>query len=255
MRYKVVIPSRYGSTRLPAKPLLEIAGTPMILHVVARARESGAEHVVVATDHQAIFDLVAGHGIDVVMTSPEHRSGTDRIAEVAEHFQWPDDEIVVNVQGDEPLIDPALIHSVAQSLFEHSSAQMATASYPLVSIEEFANPNVVKVVTMADGAALYFSRAGIPFARDERDAQANIIANASRHVGIYAYRVAFLHAYVKLPPAQIEITESLEQLRALWYGYRIHVHQASGQHVTGVDTQKDLEIVEHLLRKAQPSIL
>lgn len=251
INYKVVIPARYGSTRLPAKPLLEIAGKPMILHVIARAHASGAEQVVVATDHQAIFDLVAGQGMEVVMTSSEHRSGTDRIAEVAEYFQWSDKEIVVNVQGDEPLIDPTLIHSVAQSLSLHSSAQMATASYPLASIDDFTNPNVVKVVTTTDGYALYFSRAGIPFVRDENTEQKKIIAAASRHVGIYAYRVDFLRTYIRLIPAPIELSESLEQLRALWYGYHIYVHAAEGSHITGVDTQKDLEFVEQLLKAGQ----
>lgn len=255
MRYKIVIPSRFGSTRLPAKPLLEIAGKPMILHVVERALESGAEQVVVATDHQAIFDLLTRHGINVVMTSPEHRSGTDRIAEVAEYFQWPDDEVVVNVQGDEPLIDPALIRSVAQSLYEYPRAHMATACYPLTSIDDFTNPNVVKVVTTIAGAALYFSRAGIPFVRDKNAGQESFTVGASRHVGIYAYRAGFLRIFVKLPPAPIELSESLEQLRALWHGYHIHVYQASGQHFIGVDTQNDLEIVEHLLRKTSPVIL
>ena len=241
--FAVVIPARFASTRLPGKPLLDLAGMPMVVHVARRARASGARSVIVATDHAGIAEAVAQHGFEAVMTAADHPSGTDRIAEVARARGWGDAQIVVNVQGDEPLIEPELIERVAATLAAAPEAAMATACCPLTSAAEFTNANVVKVVLDRSGHALYFSRAPIPYPRDAfgRGAQAlpqNL--NAWRHIGLYAYRCAFLHAYGALEPAPIEQFEALEQLRALWHGFRIAVYVSTVAPVAGVDTEDDL---------------
>lgn len=248
MKFKVVIPARYASSRLPAKPLLDIAGKPMVLRVAEQAIRSGAEQVIVATDHQEIFDVVTRSGFQAVMTREDHLSGTDRIAEVAAHFNWPGDEIVVNVQGDEPLIEPTLIREVAENLNAHAEASIATVCHAIHDKETMLNPNVVKVVMDANGYAMYFSRAPIPFARDAFAHNLALPANilVYRHVGIYAYRAKFLSDYAQLAPAQIEQYEALEQLRALWHGYKISVAITQQAPAPGVDTQQDLDIVRKL---------
>ncbi|HSH97875.1 MAG: 3-deoxy-manno-octulosonate cytidylyltransferase [Methylophilaceae bacterium] len=242
MHFHVVIPARYGSSRLPAKPLLDIAGKPMVVRVVEQALSSGAASVTVATDHQAIADQVHVHGFSAVMTLQDHVSGTDRIAEVAKILGWPDDAIVVNVQGDEPLIDPELIREVATNLQEHPHASIATACHPLHDQVALMNPNVVKVVMDQAGYALYFSRAPIPYPRDAFAANQPLPTDAKyyRHIGIYAYRTSFLNTYATLQPANIEQLESLEQLRALWHGYKISVAITDNAPATGVDTEHDL---------------
>lgn len=252
MRFKVVIPARHASTRLPGKPLLDIAGKPMVVHVVEQAMASGAEEVVVATDHREILDAVKACGYQAVMTRVDHVSGTDRIAEVANLSGWLADTIVVNVQGDEPLIDPALIREVAQNLAEHPEAAIATACHPIHDRESIFNPNIVKVVTDKAGYAMYFSRAPIPYARD---AYADGVRTGSvpegldvfRHIGIYAYKASFLQAYTQLTVSPVEQAESLEQLRAMWHGYRISVAITAHAPATGVDTAEDLERVRALV--------
>lgn len=247
--FKVVIPARYASTRLPGKPLLDIAGKPMVVHVAERAKESGAEEVWVATDHEAIALAVEEAGLDAVLTSADHASGTDRIAEVALRLGWSDDTAVVNVQGDEPLIAPALIRDVAAQLHACSDAAIATACHPVHDRESLFNPNVVKVVSDANGYALYFSRAPIPYARDAFAAGESYPAGMSayRHIGIYAYRTAFLKVYSQLAPAPVEQLEALEQLRAMWHGYRIAVAVTDNAPAAGVDTPEDLERVRTIL--------
>ncbi len=247
--FKVVIPARYASTRLPGKPLLQIAGKPMVVLVAEKAAASGAGEVWVATDHREVLAAVRDHGYNGLMTSAAHATGTDRIAEVASRLGWGEGEIVVNVQGDEPLVAPQLIRAVAANLAGHSEASIATACHPVHERESLLNPNVVKVVLDRMGYALYFSRAPIPFARDacrEIDPFPRDLP-AYHHIGIYAYRVAFLKIYGQLQPAAIETFESLEQLRALWHGYRISVAQTEGAPVAGVDTPGDLERVRQAL--------
>lgn len=246
MAFQVVIPARYASSRLPAKPLADIGGKPMIVRVLERAREAGADGVWVATDHPDIAAVVAAHGGEVVLTRADHPSGTDRLAEVVAQLGWSDDTIVVNVQGDEPLMDPALIAAVARALAEDGEAAIATACHPLHSAEEFFNPNVVKVVCDARQRALYFSRAPIPWARDAFAADRGALPAelpARRHIGLYAYRAAFLRRYATLAPAPLEGWEALEQLRALWHGYPIRVLEIAEAPPAGVDTQEDLERV------------
>ncbi len=247
--FKVVIPARFASTRLPGKPLLDIAGKPMVVHVADRARESGAAEVWVATDHEGVAAAVRAAGYDVRMTSAEHASGTDRIAEVVRGNNWADEEIVVNVQGDEPLIAPQLIRDVARALHDHPQASIATACHPVHDRASMFNPNVVKVVLDHEGYALYFSRAPIPYARDAFASPDGFPADLPvyRHVGIYAYRAGFLKTYQRLTPAAIEQFEALEQLRALWHGYRISVSVTDEAPAAGVDTPEDLEIVRSLL--------
>jgi len=249
-RFHAVIPARFGSTRLPGKPLLDIAGKPMVIRVYECALRSGAQSVVIATDDARIGEAADRAGAPWVLTSPDHPSGTDRLQEVATRMGWADDEIVVNVQGDEPLIDPALIGAVAQLLQTHPHASMGTAAHPLASVDELSNPNIVKVVCDAAGMAHYFSRAPIPFARDHAgqpwwhhgSTQYPALAGFAplRHVGIYAYRVAFLRAFPQLAPAPLETTEALEQLRALWHGHRIAVYVTPTAPGPGVDTPEDL---------------
>ncbi len=250
--FYAVIPARFASTRLPGKPLADIHGKPMVVRVAERAAASGAAGIWVATDHAGVAAAVAAHGYATAMTSPDCASGSDRLAEVAAALGWADDVVVVNVQGDEPLIDPELIRATAQALFDHPAASMATVSHRIHDAAEAFNPNVVKVVTDKDGYALYFSRAPIPWARDEwADAAArDELPNAlpmQRHIGLYAYRVGFLKAYPGLSRPDIERHESLEQLRALWHGYRIIVIESAQAIAPGVDTQEDLEKVRALL--------
>lgn len=246
--FKVVIPARYASTRLPGKPLLDIAGKPMVVRVAERAQASGAQEICIATDHVGIYEAAVAHGIDAVMTRNDHASGTDRIAEVVAFKQWENNTIVVNVQGDEPLIEPALIRSVAENLAAHENASMATACHVIHAYDDMFNPNVVKVVLDRAGHALYFSRAPIPYARDVFAAGREMpeALPVYRHVGLYAYRAAFLANYASLQPAAIEQFESLEQLRALWHGYKISVEVTATAPAPGVDTQRDLDAVRQL---------
>lgn len=247
--FKVVIPARYASTRLPGKPLADIAGKPMVVRVAERALQSGADEVWVATDNESVATAVGDHGLNVCMTSPDHASGTDRIAEVAVQRGWGEDALVVNVQGDEPLIDPALIDAVAQHLHEHPLAAISTACHRIHEHAEMLNPNVVKVVLDRESHALYFSRAPIPYARDAFAAgEFPLDLPVYRHVGIYAYRTGFLKTYGSLVPAAIEQFEALEQLRAMWHGYRISVAMISLPQAAGVDTAEDLERVRALFR-------
>ena len=246
---RVVVPARYASTRLPGKPLADIAGQPMIVRVAAAARRAKTDGVWVATDDERIAAAVRQHGYEAVMTRGDHLSGTDRIAEVADLLRWDDADIVVNVQGDEPLLEPALIDAVAAALRDDRDAAMATAAHPLTSAADFFNPNVVKVVCDGRGRALYFSRAPIPWSRDHfAEGRDTLPADfpAQRHIGLYAYRVSFLRRFGHLPEAPVERLESLEQLRALWHGHAIQVVSVDHPPAPGVDTQEDLERVRRL---------
>ena len=235
--FLVVIPARLGSTRLPCKPLADIHGKPMVVRVAERAMQSAAHSVIVATDSPEIQAACDEYRIECLLTRDDHPTGTDRIAEIAQQLKLPDNAIVVNVQGDEPLIPAVLINQVAQALAAHPACAIATVAVAIAEPAEIANPNVVKVVLNRSGEAMYFSRAGIPVARDAAAATTEHL----RHLGIYAYRADFLQAYTRLEPAPPEQAESLEQLRALWNGYRIQVHVASEAPPAGVDTQEDLE--------------
>ena len=248
MRFTVLIPARLASTRLPDKPLADIAGKPMVVRVAERARQSQARQVVVAADSPKIVAACEAHGVAAVMTAPDHPSGTDRLAEASRLLALADDEIVVNVQGDEPLIDPALIDAVGRLLDDRADAPMGTAAHPLHEVAEFTNPNVVKVVTDAHGLALYFSRAPIAWWRDGFASGVSALPDPAplRHVGIYSYRAGFLRAFPALEPAPLERLESLEQLRALWHGYRIAVHVTQDAPGPGVDTPEDLARVRAL---------
>lgn len=251
MSFKVVIPARYASTRLPAKPLALIAGKPMIEHVYRQALKSGADEVVIATDHPAVFEAAQGFDADVCMTSSEHRSGTDRIAEVSAQRGWKKDEIIVNLQGDEPLMPPQLIQQVAANLAQFTHASIATLCERITSTEELFDPNIVKVVFDHQGYALYFSRAPIPWDRDAFAVSKSTLSPTAehyRHIGMYAYRAAFLREYVTWSAATLETQESLEQLRALWHGHRIHVAEAVTATLPGVDTEQDLERVRAKLK-------
>ena len=242
MNFQVVIPARFASTRLPGKPLLDICGKPMVVRVAEQAAQSGAQQIIIATDHQPIVAVAQEHGFQACMTRADHASGTDRIAEVAAQQGWPDDTIVVNVQGDEPLIPPQLIRAVAQHLHDHPDCAIATACHPIHDEASMRNPNVVKAVLDKHGNALYFSRAPIPWPRDAyaKNQPLPQDVNVLRHVGIYAYRAGFLRAYGQLDPAPIELAESLEQLRALYHGYKIGVTKTDQAPPTGVDTEQDL---------------
>jgi 3-deoxy-manno-octulosonate cytidylyltransferase (CMP-KDO synthetase) len=249
-RFKVVIPARYGSTRLPGKPLLNIAGQPMIAHVCQRAIEAEAEEVVVATDDQRIFDAVSEMGINVVMTDAGHQSGTERINEVAVQLGWNEDDIVVNLQGDEPLIPSAYIKDVALALGNQQKAGIATLAAEIKDIEEVFNPNSVKVVLNKQGYALYFSRAPIPWDRNSFSATGGEIPQSMpylRHIGMYVYTVKFLKDYCLWQSSVLETVESLEQLRILWYGEQILVKTVAKTPEPGVDTQADLERVEKVM--------
>ena len=248
MGFSVIIPARYSSSRLPGKPLADIGGHPMIRYVWDRAGESNAERVVVATDSDEVLAGCEGFGAEAVMTDPDHASGTDRLEEVVRRLGLDDDAIVVNVQGDEPLIPPALINQVAEALALNPDAAIATLCERITTAGELFNPNVVKVVMDDAGRALYFSRAPIPWARgvfDDGQVRDEIpdTADYYRHIGIYAYRVSLLRQFVAWPPAPLEQTESLEQLRALWHGARIQVAVAHETPPAGVDTPEDLERV------------
>ena len=247
--FQVVIPARYASARLPGKPLADIGGKPMVVRVLEQARRSGAASVWVATDHETVLNAVTAAGGDALMTRSDHPSGTDRLAEVVDALGWAADDIVVNVQGDEPLIDPALIAAVAQALADDPEAAIATAAHPIGDAAEFFNPNVVKVVCDARGHALYFSRAPMPWARDAFAlARETIPAGlpAQRHIGIYAYRVAFLRRHASLSVSPLEQWEALEQLRAIEHGIRIRAVETLYDSF-GVDTPDDLEQVRRLL--------
>ncbi|WP_394549724.1 3-deoxy-manno-octulosonate cytidylyltransferase [Pantoea sp. SGAir0183] len=240
MSFIAIIPARYASTRLPGKPLVDIHGKPMVVHVMARARESGASRVIVATDHPEVARAVEAAGGEVCMTRADHHSGTERLAEVIEKYQFADDQIIVNVQGDEPMIPADIVHQVANNLAQ-ADAGMATLAVPITDAEEAFNPNAVKVVMDARGYALYFSRATIPWDR-ERYAQSReqIGDTLLRHIGIYAYRAGFIRRYISWEPCPLEQIELLEQLRVLWYGEKIHVAVAKTIPGVGVDTPEDL---------------
>jgi 3-deoxy-manno-octulosonate cytidylyltransferase (CMP-KDO synthetase) len=237
--FRIVIPARYASTRLPGKPLADLGGKPMVVRVLERAREAGAASALVATDHPAVFEAVRAAGGEALMTRADHASGTDRLAEVVEALGWDDADIVVNVQGDEPLIDPKLVTAVAQTLADDADAAMSTAAHPIAEAAEVFNPNVVKVVCDARGRALYFSRAPIPFLRDEADAALRD-ARVLHHLGVYAYTPAALARWVALPVHPLERIERLEQLRPLAAGYAMGVAEVSELPMGGVDTEEDL---------------
>jgi 3-deoxy-manno-octulosonate cytidylyltransferase (CMP-KDO synthetase) len=251
--FVAVVPARLSSTRLPGKPLADIAGKPMVVRVAEQARASGARAVLVATDSEQVAEAAAAHGFEVMLTRADHPSGTDRLAEVATRCGWPDETIVVNVQGDEPLIEPRLVAAVAAHLAARPGCAMATAAHPVSSPAEIFSPNVVKVVLDAAGQALYFSRAPIPWARDAWPDMRQDIASMPlpespvyRHIGLYAYRADFLRRYPQLSRSPLESIESLEQLRALWHGERIAVALTAQAPAPGVDTPEDLERVRAL---------
>ncbi|MDM0112439.1 3-deoxy-manno-octulosonate cytidylyltransferase [Variovorax sp. J22R133] len=248
--FVVLIPARLASTRLPDKPLADIAGIPMVVRVAQRARQSGAERVVVAADHERIVDACRAHGVEALMTRQAHVSGSDRLAEACTKLQLDDAQIVVNVQGDEPLIEAGLIDAVAHALAQRPDVAMSTAVHAIDTLADFLNPNVVKAVLDAQGTALYFSRAPIPWWRDGY-ASAGFTELPSpapwRHIGIYGYRAGFVKQFPLLPPAPIETSEALEQLRALWHGHRIAVHVSDHAPGPGVDTPEDLQRVRALL--------
>lgn len=256
MSFTVLIPARYASTRLPGKPLADIGGKPMVVRVAERARQSGARRVVVATDDARIAGAVHAHGIEAVMTRADHATGTDRLAEAAASLGLTVDEIVVNVQGDEPLLEPELMRRIAELLAAHPEASIATACHPIDDLRDAFDPNVVKVALDARGHALYFSRATIPWARDAFAAdRGNLPVGLPlyRHYGLYAYRVGYLQAFPVLVPAAIERFEALEQLRALWHGHRIVVEIARGAPAPGVDTAEDLARVRAFFGTASRS--
>ena len=248
--FTVVIPARYGSSRFPGKPLKVIAGKPMVQLVWEQARKSSAQRVVVATDDVRIFEACQAFGAEVLMTRDDHNSGTDRLAEVAAQLGLTADAIVVNVQGDEPMIPPAVIDQVASNLAAHPEAGISTLAEPIDDVAALFNPNVVKVSSDINGLALTFSRAPLPWARDALAANRDELPAGvplRRHIGIYAYRAGFLHDFVSWGPCMLENTENLEQLRALWNGVRIHVADAREAPPAGVDTPEDLERVRRLL--------
>lgn len=252
--FRVVIPARYASTRLPGKPLADIGGKPMIVRVMERAVAAGAVEVLVATDDRRVLERVQAAGGRALMTRADHASGTDRLAEVVETLDWGDDEIVVNVQGDEPLIDPDLIRTVARTLADDAEAAISTAAHAIDDAGSFFNPNVVKVVCDARGHALYFSRAPIPWARDDLARTREALPAGLpvlRHVGIYAYRAGFLRRYTRLAPSPLEQWEALEQLRAMWHGHRIAVRVVDEAPAAGVDTPEDLEHVRAVFAREQ----
>ncbi len=244
-KFVVVIPARYASERLPGKALREIAGRPMLQHVFDRGVESDATEVLIATDDQRILDAANEFGATVIMTANQHRSGTERIAEVSEKLKWPDDKVVINLQGDEPMMPAALINQCA-SLLDDSSVDMATLASPLASRADYDNPNVVKVLSDTDGNAIYFSRAAIPHSRSKQTDE-RAVQTAMHHHGIYAYRCGTLRAIVAAEPSEAEACEQLEQLRALSIGVSIKVAKALSRPPAGVDTEEDLAQVESML--------
>ncbi|MBT0960861.1 3-deoxy-manno-octulosonate cytidylyltransferase [Denitromonas iodatirespirans] len=251
--FRLVIPARFASSRLPGKPLADIAGKPMIVRVLEQVQSAGARDIWVATDHAGVADAVRAAGGQVVMTRADHPSGTDRLAEVVAQLGWADDDIVVNVQGDEPLIEPTLVRGVAEALAAAPEAAIATAAHPIASAEEMFNPNVVKVVSDARGRALYFSRAPIPWARDAWATQRDTLPAGlpvMRHIGLYAYRASFLRRYTQLAPCALEQWEALEQLRALWHGDVIQVMAVDHAPAAGVDTEADLARVRQVFDRS-----
>ena len=250
MKFKVAIPARYGSQRLPGKPLLPLAGRPMLHHVYEHAVASGAQEVVIATDDKRIMNAAQRFGARVCMTSSEHTSGSDRLAEAGVRLGWEDDTVLVNLQGDEPMMPAANIRQVAENLYHYTEASIATLCLPIHSLEDFHNPNIVKVVRDRRDFALYFSRAPIPVRRgDTADPEPTMLQSCYRHIGLYAYRMGYLKAFAKTPPCQLETLECLEQLRALWHGHPIHVAAALQPPGPGVDTAQDLAVAERLLRQ------
>jgi 3-deoxy-manno-octulosonate cytidylyltransferase (CMP-KDO synthetase) len=251
MGFSVLIPARLASTRLPGKPLADIGGLPMVVRVAQRAAEAGADQVVVAGDDDRIVQACEAHGVRALLTRADHASGSDRLAEACELLGLDGAQVVVNVQGDEPLIDPVLVRRCAELLQQRQDCVMSTAAHPIDSLRDYLDPNIVKVVLDAEGLALYFSRAPIPWRRDGGSADRPALPQdppALRHVGLYAYRAGFLRSFPALPHTALEATEALEQLRALWHGHRIVVHVSAHAPGTGVDTPEDLERVRALLR-------
>ena len=248
MPFTVLIPARLASSRLPDKPLADIAGKPMVVHVAHRAARSGAERVVVACDDARIAQACAAHGVQAVLTRTDHLSGSDRLAEACELLGLQGDDVVVNVQGDEPLIDPALVRRVAELLAERTDCVMSTAAHPLADVAEYLNTNVVKVVLDAASRALYFSRAPLPWWRDGHAQGVHQLPSPAplRHLGLYAYRAGFLRGFPSLPPSALETCEALEQLRVLWHGHRIVVHVQAHGPGPGVDTPEDLARVRSI---------
>jgi len=247
--FTVLVPARMTSSRLPGKPLADIGGVPMVVRVAQRAALSAANRVVVAADHADIVAACSAHGVDALLTRTDHPTGSDRLAEACERLGLDGDALVVNVQGDEPLIDPGLIDACAQLLARHPECVMSTAAHPIDTLEDLDNPNVVKVVLDAAGRALYFSRAAIPWSRDARAAGANPLGGALaplRHMGLYAYQAGFLRRFPTLAISPIETIEALEQLRVLWHGHRIAVHVSDTRPGPGVDTPEDLARVRAL---------
>jgi len=251
MAFSVLIPARLASTRLPGKPLADIGGLPMVVRVAQRAAEAGAEQVVVAGDDPSIVQACTAHGVRALLTRSDHASGSDRLAEACQLLGLDGAQVVVNVQGDEPLIDPSLVRQCAELLQQRQDCVMSTAAHPIDALADFLDPNIVKVVLDAQSLALYFSRAPIPWRRDGGSAGRPVLPHdppALRHVGLYAYRAEFLRRFPALPPSAIEGTEALEQLRVLWHGYRIAVFVSAHALGTGVDTPEDLERVRALFR-------
>lgn len=260
VKFRVVIPARYASSRLPGKPLRRLGDKIMLQHVYERAMASGAAAVVIATDDGRIRQAAASFGAEVVMTATTHLSGTDRLAEVVARAGYADDDIIVNLQGDEPMMPPVIIRQVAINLAEHPPASIATVCASISTPAELFDPNLVKVVFDEAGYALYFSRAPIPWARDtfgKQSADTGALEGHAhwRHIGMYAYRAGFLRDYVRWPPSPLEQLESLEQLRALWYGRRIHVAEAVAPVIAGVDTEADVVRIEDLLKGNEASNL
>lgn len=255
MSFTVIIPARFASSRLPGKPLADISGKPMIRHVFEKALQSGAERVIIATDNSLVEKAARDFGAEVCMTSERHNSGTERLAEVVTKLNIADDQIIVNIQGDEPLIPPIIVRQVAQNLAKFG-VNMASLAVKITDAEELFNPNVVKVVLDRLGYVLYFSRSPIPYDRDQftSDDSVTQLADAYlRHIGIYAYRAGFIKQYVRWAPTQLENLEKLEQLRVLWHGERIHVELAKAVPAVGVDTPADLEKVRSILAKNSSS--
>ena len=245
--YKIVIPARYGSSRLPGKPLIELAGKPMVQHVYERALATGISDIVIATDDQRIYDVAIGFGAQVIMTSIDHENGTERIAEVAKKLGWHDDDVIVNVQGDEPLIPRELIELTAKGLLDHPEAGMSSLCTPITSAEDAFDPNAVKAVLDNRGFAMYFSRAPIPWDRDlykHGTDKITEVAPVFRHIGMYGYRVSFLKQYSEMEMTALEQAECLEQLRALCYGVKIHMGVIDQPPGHGVDTPADVARVE-----------
>ena len=249
MEFRVIIPVRFESTRLPGKPLVDIAGKPMIQHVYERAKDSGAESVVIATDSDKVAEAAKAFGAEVCMTLPEHQSGTERLSEAVEALEYEDDDLIINVQGDEPLISPDTINKVACDLHEHETVKMTSICEPIETVEDLMNPSIVKVVLNRRNFAMYFSRSPIPWQRAlGADEQADLTENYYRHVGLYGYRVSMLKDYVNWAESPYEALESLEQLRVLWNGFRIHMCVSDTKLPPDVNTPEDLEKVREIIK-------